>query len=276
MITISAFADEASPDLNVQMDVLASLGVRNIDVRGIDNTNVSTFTNAQAAQFRRQMDDRGFRTACIGSPIGKIRLDEPVGPHLETLARCIEVAHIMGTPFIRVFSFFAAKDKDFAGARGEVFDRLVQMVEAAKAGNVILLHENEHDVYGRTAVECVDIMKTFGSENFKSIFDPANFIVADVKPYDDAWTKGLSYLTYWFHIKDARKGEKTCRPAGEGDGQFDAIFADLKRRQWSGMMTVEPHLAACGRFGGQSGEELFHLAVTTLQKMLDKYGMKWE
>ena len=275
MITLSAFADEAAPDLATQMDVLESVRVKAIDVRSIEGQNVSTFTNEQAAACRRQMDDRGFRTACIGSPIGKIRLDEPMAPHLEALARCIEIAHIMGTPYIRVFSFFAPRDGDFSGARREVFDRLSKMLQAARAGNVVLLHENEFDVYGRSAAECLDIMETFGGDQFKFIFDPANFVVGDIKPYDDAWTKGLGDLTYWFHIKDAVKGQPHCCPAGQGQGQFDKIFADLKRRRWSGTMTIEPHLTAWGQFGSFSGADLFREATTALQKLLDEHELDW-
>jgi sugar phosphate isomerase/epimerase len=275
MITLSAFADEAASDLATQMDVLESVRVKAIDVRNIDGRNVSTFTNEQATAYRRQMDDRGFRTACIGSPIGKIRLDEPMGPHMESLARCIEIAHIMGTPYVRMFSFFAPQGGDFAGARPEVFNRLSMMLAAAKAGGVILLHENEYDVYGRTTAECLDILKTFGGEHFKGIFDPANFVLGDVKPYDDAWTKGLAELTFWFHIKDAVKGEGHCCPAGKGQGQFDKLLPDLKRRRWSGTMTIEPHMAAAGTYGGYSGADLFRVATTELQRLLDENELDW-
>ena len=276
MITLSAFADEAAADLATQMDVLESVRVKAIDVRSIDGKNVSTFTNEQAGQYRRQMDDRGFRTACIGSPIGKIRLDEPMAPHMDALARCIEIAHIMGTPYIRVFSFFAPQGGDFTGARREVFDRLAMMLAAARKGRVILLHENEFDVYGRSATECLDIMKTFGGDHFKFIFDPANLVVGGIKPYDEAWTQGLGDLTFWFHIKDAVKGEPHCCPAGKGQGQFDKIFADLKRRRWAGTMTIEPHMGAWGQFGSFSGQDLFKLATTELQKLLDEYELDWQ
>jgi len=275
MITLSAFADEAAADLTTQMDVLESVNVKAIDVRSIDGKNVSTFTNEQAAEYRRQMDGRGFRTACIGSPIGKIRLDEPMAPHMEQLARCIEIAHVMGTPYIRMFSFFPPQGGDFTGARPEVFNRLTMMHQAARAGGVILLHENEFDVYGRSAAECLDIMKTFGGEHFKFIFDPANFVVGDIKPYDDAWTQGLADLTFWFHIKDAVKGQPHCCPAGQGQGQFDKIFSDLKRRRWSGTMTIEPHLTAWGQFGSFSGADLFREATTALQKLLDEHELDW-
>ena len=42
----------------------------------------------------------------IGSPIGKIFIDEDFPPHLERMRHAAEVAHFFGAPYIRIFSFF--------------------------------------------------------------------------------------------------------------------------------------------------------------------------
>ncbi len=49
MFTISAFADEISPDPQEQIDVLKSCGVRHIEFRSILGTNVLALTDAQIA-----------------------------------------------------------------------------------------------------------------------------------------------------------------------------------------------------------------------------------
>ena len=51
MVTFSAFADEIAPDLKTQMEVCAANGVRCIDVRGIDDINVSKLTTEQAPKL---------------------------------------------------------------------------------------------------------------------------------------------------------------------------------------------------------------------------------
>ncbi len=276
MITFSAFADEIGPDLTLQMDTCLANGVRCIDVRGIDNKNVSKMTPAEAAAYRKRMEDRGVSVPCIGSPLGKIRMDEDFNEHLEVMKNCCAVAHAFGTRLIRVFSFYPSQGKNIADERAAVMGRLFAMVELAKAEDCILMHENEKAIYGAKTAGVKDILTTINSRFLLGIFDPANYVEEGVAPYSDGWTKGLDSLTHYFHIKDKKPGEETCVPAGEGAGEFSLLFADLKKRGWSGMMTLEPHMSAAGQFAGFTGPDLFGRAVTSLKALCDKAGLKYQ
>ena len=276
MITFSAFADEIGDDLTAQMDTCEAGGIKCIDVRGIDGVNVSAMSLEQARGYKKQMDDRGFAVPCIGSPIGKIKISDDFDAHLDLLKHCCEVANTFGTDLIRMFSFYPTEGKNIADQRGEVMDRMGAMLKVAEAAGAVLMHENEVNIYGAKADGVNDLFATFKSDHFKSIFDPANFVNEDQRPYDDCWTKGLADLTEYFHIKDKVRGEETCVPAGEGEGQFAEIFADLKSRGWSGYMTLEPHLAAAGQFAGFTGPDLFAKAVTALKGMCDRAGLAYE
>ena len=274
MITISAFADEIGPDLDVQMDTCQAAGVRCIDVRGIDGVNVSKMTAAQAREYRRRMDGRGFAVPCVGSPIGKIRLSDDFASHLELLRHVIELAEIFGTRNIRVFSFYAAEGGgNILDHRGEVLDRMAAMVQVARAAGVVLYHENEKGIYGAKPAAVLDLFEQFGGEHFKGVFDPSNYVEEGVRPYDDGWRAGLAEVTEWFHVKDSQGGRR-CVPAGEGDGQFREIFADLKTRNWSGVMTLEPHLSASGEFAGFTGAGLFGKAAEALKGLVSDAGLE--
>ena len=276
MITISAFADEISPDLAEQMDVCESHGVKCIDVRGIDEMNVSTMTVAQATEYKKRMDDRSFSVPCIGSPIGKIKISDDFEEHLELLKHCCDVAKAFGTSRIRMFSFYPSEGARIEDQRDDVLRRMQRMVEAVEAADVVLLHENEKAIYGAKPAGVKDLFATIQSEHFKGIFDPANFVEEGVAPYDDAWTKGLAELTDYFHIKDKVPGADTCVPAGEGDGQFGQLFADLKKIGWSGYATLEPHMASAGQFSGFTGPELFARAVAGLKSVCDEAGIEYK
>ncbi|MEI7835212.1 MAG: TIM barrel protein [Planctomycetota bacterium] len=272
MITISAFADEIAPDLGVQMDTCGALGIRCIDVRGIDGVNISKMTAAQARQYRRQMDDRGFSVPCLGSPIGKIRLSDDFPAHLELLEHVIELAEIFGTRNIRVFSFYPAEGTNILDHRDEVLERMAAMVQAARAAGVVLYHENEKGIYGATPTAVLDLFEQLGGECFKGVFDPSNYVEEGIRPYDEGWQNGLDRVTDWFHVKDSLGGRQ-CVPAGAGDGQFRELLADLKRRNWSGVMTLEPHLSASGQFAGFTGPGLFGEAVESLRGLLREAGL---
>lgn len=276
MITISAFADEIGPGLMQQMDVCESHGIRCIDVRNIDDTNVSKMKIAQIKQYRKQMADRGFRVPCIGSPLGKIRISDDFGVHMESLKHLCEVAREFGTNLIRVFSFYPTEGKNIADQRKEVMDRLFAMCQTAAKTGVVLMHENEKGIYGAKPTGVLDIFKTIQAPNLQGIYDPANYVEEDVAPFDDGWRKGLDKVTHFFHVKDKVPGTDTCVPAGQGRGQFAELFAELKKLNWSGYMTLEPHMSVAGQFSGYTGPENFAKAVSGLKATLDKAGLKYQ
>lgn len=275
MITISAFADEIGPNLDLQMNTCEAHGVKCIDVRGIDGVNVSKMTLAQVAEYKRRLDDRGFTVPCIGSPIGKIRMDEDFDAHIDLLKHCFDVARAFGTRLIRGFSFYPSQGAKIADERDAVMERMQGMVAAAEAADCVFMHENEKAIYGATPAGVKDMFATIAGAHFKGIFDPANYVEEGIAPYDDGWTEGLAELTDYLHIKDKIPGEEACTPAGTGQGQFPEIFADLARRNWSGYATLEPHLAQAGQFTGFTGPDLFAKAADALKAVCDTAGIPY-
>lgn len=276
MITISAFADEIGADLKMQMDTCEANGITCIDVRGIDDVNVSKMTLAKAREYKTQMDDRGFAVPCIGSPIGKIKMDDDFDEHLDLLRHCCDLAKVFGTDRIRMFSFYASEGANILDERGAVMDRMAAMVAVAEAAGVVLYHENEKAIYGAAPDGVKDLFATIQSGHFQGIFDPANYVEEGIRPYDDGWAAGLAELTRHFHVKDKVPGAETCVPAGQGAGQFPEILADLKARNWSGYMTLEPHMMAGGQFAGFTGPDLFANAVAGLKGLLEQNGLEYQ
>src|SRR5207247_4713916 len=100
MFTLSAFADEIDPNPQRQIDVLRQCGVRHIELRSILKTNVLDLTDLQVAELKSLLDQHGFRVSAIGSPIGKIKINEPFEPHLKRFRRAIELCTAFDTPNI--------------------------------------------------------------------------------------------------------------------------------------------------------------------------------
>src|SRR5437660_8504473 len=105
MFTLSAFADEIDPDPQRQMDVLSQCGIRHIELRSILKTNVLDLTDLQVRELKGLLDRNGFQLSAIGSPIGKIKIDQPFEPHLKRFERAIELCQVFGTKNIRIFSY---------------------------------------------------------------------------------------------------------------------------------------------------------------------------
>jgi hypothetical protein len=80
---LSGFADEISPELDDQLAILAAESISHLELRSVWSTNVADVGGRELASFRRALDDAGVRVSAIGSPIGKIELEAPLGPELE-------------------------------------------------------------------------------------------------------------------------------------------------------------------------------------------------
>lgn len=277
MIRLSAFADEISPDLDEQIAVLSSEKVRFLDLRGVWNTNVLDLSDQQVTRVKETLDAHGIGVAAIGSPIGKVPIDSSFNEHLHLFERAITVAQALQTPYIRIFSFYppAASDRGAvnpAEYRDEVLRRLREMTARARAAAVILLHENEKDIYGDTIARCVDLLQGINDAHFQAVFDPANFIQCGQTPYPDAYEAIRPWLRY-VHVKDARS-DGSVVPAGEGVSHWPELLQRLRADGYDGFLSLEPHLALAGQYQGFSGPDLFRRASQALQQMLQAMG--WE
>ena len=164
LYTISAFADEIGPDPEHQMAILGRSGVHRIEFRSIHSTNVLDLTDLQISEFQSLLKKHSFGLSAIGSPIGKVRIDSPFEPHLKRFERAIELAKRLETPNIRIFSYYLPEaGGDWATWRSEVMARLETKVRLAEKAGLILLHENEHNIYGDSPERVEDIFRQISS-----------------------------------------------------------------------------------------------------------------
>lgn len=286
-IALTGFSDEISPRLDAQLEAMQEFGLSYLELRGADQINVSDLAGETLAQVKHKLHQAGMRVSALGSPIGKISIEEEFAPHLEKFTRTAHVAHTLwdGTPrpdgitmpCIRMFSFYLPKDRDPALYREQVLDRLGLLVEAAKREGVMLLHENEKGIYGDTAPRCLELMEAFYGSHFRAVFDFANFVEVG-QDTAEAYRLLRPYIAY-VHIKDALAGEKKIVPAGQGDGQVKLLLGKLLESGYRGFLSLEPHLVdfsglsaleleAHQRDSAMDGKTAWRVALTALQDIL--------
>jgi sugar phosphate isomerase/epimerase len=275
VFTLTGFADEISPDLDEQLDVLESENIRYLELRGVWDKNVLDLSDEEVGAIKAALDARGIGVSAIGSPIGKIRLDEPFDPHLERFRRALHLAQYFDCGYIRLFSFYPPSGEDIAAHRDGVLERMWALDEAAQGQDVILAHENERDIYGDIPERCVDLLTTLPCERWAAVFDPANFIYVGVRPFDRAYPLLEDFITYC-HIKDATFEPLVTRPAGEGDAQIAELLTALARKGVSCFLSLEPHLTSGGQFRGFSGPERFREAARALKRVLAEVDAEWD
>lgn len=276
---ISGFSDEISEDIQVQFTVLKKLGISCFEPRGINGKNISELSDTEVDELRKNMEQYGIHVSSIGSPIGKVKLTDDWEAHFALFQRVVEIAKRLDSRYIRIFSFYHEGEAWTDVERTEVVTRLKKMIGYAKEKDIILLHENEKDIYGDTKERCLDLMKELSCEHFQAVFDPANFVQCGQNTRE-AYEMLKDHIAY-MHIKDAWEKDGSVVPAGQGDGNVEYILKDLFASGYQGYLSLEPHL---GNFIGlvqleqgrelhklpEGGEGTFTLAYLALQEILER------
>ena len=276
-IILSGFSDEIAPELDLQLAAIREWGLSHIELRAADGVNVSDFSTEKVKEVKNKLAGAGVSVSSIGSPIGKIGIEEDFAPHLEKLKRTLEIQKELGAPYLRMFSFYIPQGRAPEDFREEVLDRVGRMAEEAAAWDSVLLHENEKGIYGDSAPRCKELLEAFYGPHFKAVFDFANFVQVGQQTLP-AYELLKPYVEY-VHVKDAQWGTGAVVPAGQGDGHVKEILTDLIGGGWKGFLSLEPHLTDFAglaaleqdpqkRGSALDGKSAWKLALDSLKEIL--------
>jgi len=274
MWTLSGFADEIDPDPKIQFATLNDLGITHVEFRSAWGTNVLDLTDEQIDEVAELLTAHGLSVSSIGSPIGKINIEDDFDAHLVRADRALVVAERLGAPFIRIFSFFLRPDQAPEQYRDEVIRRMTALAAKAEPTGVVLLHENEKDIYGDIPARVLDIVESVGSPALRLAWDPANYVQVGVTPFTDGYVALRPYTVY-VQIKDALLATGDVVPAGEGDGQVRETVRALAADGFDGFFSMEPHLGTYNEFGALSGAANFTRATRAFTAILDSEGIAY-
>ena len=242
-LMISGFSDEISSDFDTQLEVVSNLGMHYLSLRGIDGKNIGDYTVDEIKEsVLPRLQKWNIGVSSIGSPIGKVFINDEEGFEkqkvmLETLC---QISNLLNCKYIRIFSFYIPKGEDADQYKDDVISKIKAFADIAEKHNVILLHENEKDIYGDIARRCHEILKAVASPSFKAIFDFANFVQCgeDTQECYDLLKDEIVYI----HIKDAVSTDSQNVVCGTGEGKIPEILAQAIDSGYKGFLTLEPHL----------------------------------
>ncbi len=274
MWTLSGFADEISPDLDEQVALVTSLGLRYIELRSAWDVNVLDLDPAQLQRAKATLDAAGLGVSSIGSPIGKIAITDDNVPHLERMRHAAEVAELFGAPYIRMFSYFMPPGADPDSYRDEVISRIAALATIAEEAGVTLIHENEKEIFGDIPRRCLDIVEAVNSPALALTWDNANFVQCGVRPFAEAYPLLAPHVAY-LQVKDALVADGTVVPADEGDGEFRETMRAFAAAGFDGFVSLEPHLGYGHSLGGFSGPENWTRAYRAFTSILDEEGIAY-
>lgn len=239
-LILSAFADEYSSNFDEQLAVLNELGISHIELRFVDGKNVSALSDEEIDAVEEKLHKANIRVSSIGSPLGKIKLDEDMDAHMQMAEKLCALAKRLNAKFMRVFSFYLPDGKTRAECRDEVLAALERLLDIADKYGVTLCHENEANIYAESPDYCLDVLQHFKGR-LKAVFDMGNFALDGYEPYPNAYQMLRPYIAY-FHVKDALSAGAIV-PPGKGEGKIQKIFDAYKQTMTADtFVTLEPHL----------------------------------
>jgi sugar phosphate isomerase/epimerase len=188
----------------------------------------------------------------------------------EKLRKAVKAANHLNIRRIRIFTPEVPEGQHEELAQ-KVIGWMSEQRKLAEDFGVTLIHENDAKFWGAYPANAKRLFESLANDNFKAAFDFANTVLLGYDPLNDWFPWLLPYLDT-IHIKDAVKSEVKVVPAGEGDARIAETLKYLIDQNWSGPLTLEPHLQSAGALGGFSGVQLFEVATNALRKVLAEAG----
>ncbi|HOT91161.1 MAG TPA: sugar phosphate isomerase/epimerase family protein [Anaerolineae bacterium] len=273
--TLSAFGDEIAPDLEEQLQTLNALNVGRLDLRGAWGKNVLRMDDDDLEQVVKLCNAHHIQVACLGSPIGKSPITEPIEYEIGNLTRIFQVGEVVGCRRVRLFSFYppdTSTNEHYDDYVEEAVARLAKLTEMAEREGFVLLLENEKGIVTDTLARCEAVIKAINRPALRFLWDSANFVqVGEERVVERGWPMVGEFIGY-VHVKDAVLADGHVVPAGEGDGQLPLLLTHLKEAGYQGVLALEPHLKIAGHSTGFSGAEGMKIAVTALRKVMAETG----
>ena len=266
-IIISGFADEIDPQLDVQLKVVKELGMDHICLRAADGKGIADYSVEEfKTAILPRLNEAGVKVSSLGSPIGKIDIDDEAAyeKQLGQLDTLCQICQLVDCKYIRMFSFWMIK-KNPDEWKEEVLKKLRGFAEIAEKYNVILIHENEKDIYGDIGSRCKVILDELASPNFKAAFDFANFVQCGENT-EECWEMLKEHVVY-IHFKDAVSGNNENVVCGTGEGKIPELLKNaIKEDGYEGFLTLEPHLVLFATLQSLEVEDATEVIATNKAK----------
>ncbi|WP_415401183.1 sugar phosphate isomerase/epimerase family protein [Tateyamaria sp. SN3-11] len=259
---LGVICDGISRDLAHAVDVMDEFGLDYAELQFVGDTEVGDHTAQQIADIDALLRDRGKPVSCLSRHIfaGTTTQNRPGDAlhtqHMDALKRVIEMAHVVGSPLVRIMT--QKKEQILWGSGGAekwnvahgAWDTMAPMVapavELARAEGVTLVVETGNGTMvnsNYTARKLIDELDA--KDALKVLWDPGNNCWCHELAYPDGYEEVKDGYLGHVHIKDVQVDtpRATLEVREMGQGQLGPLFqpmADAMRRDgYDGVVSFE-------------------------------------
>ena len=259
---LGVICDGISHDLTHCVNVMDEFDLDYAELQFVGDKEVGDHSLSEIREIDALLRDRGKPVSCLSRHIfaGMTRAnkagDELHSTHMDALKRVIEMAHIVGSPLVRImtpkkeqilFGLNGAERWNVAhGAWDDILPLIAPAIEVAKAENITLVVETGNGTMvnsNYTARKLIDDLDAKGT--LKVLWDPANNCWCHETAFPDGYDEVKDGYLGHIHIKDVQvdtpRATLEVRPMGEGQlrDQFQPMADALRKDNYDGVISFE-------------------------------------
>jgi len=259
---LGVICDGISRDLAHAVDVMDEFGLEYAELQFVGETEVGDHSAEEIREIDALLRDRGKPVSCLsrhvfaGLTTANAPGDEAHTRHMDALKRVIDMAHVVGSPLVRIMTNRkeqilwghngAEKWNVAHGAWDKTLPLIAPAIELARAEGVTLVVETGNGTMvnssytGRKLIDDLD-----AKDVLKVLWDPAN----NCWCHERAWPEGYDELRGGYlghvHIKDVLvdtpRATLTVTRMGEGQlaDQFQPMADALRADNYDGVISLE-------------------------------------
>lgn len=259
---LGVICDGISRDLAHTVDVMDEFGLTYAELQFVGEKEVGDHSAAEIAEIDRLLRDRGKPVSCLSRHIfaGMTRDNTPGDAlhtaHMDALKRVIDMAHVVGSPLVRIMT--PKKEQIYWGHGGAekwnvahgAWDACLPLIapacDVARDAGVTLVVETGNGTMVNSNWTARKMIDDLGAKDvLKILWDPANNCWCHEKAWPDGYEAAAGGYLGHVHIKDVEvdtpKATLTVKRLGEGQlaDQFQPMADALRADGYDGVVSFE-------------------------------------
>ena len=259
---LGVITDGISRDFEHALAVMDEFGLDYAELQFLWDKEAGDQDVAELRRIKELLDRHGKKVSNIcrhvfaGMPMTTKPGDPLHTSHMDGLKRCIDMAHTLGSPLVRIlsgrkemilFGLHGAEQWNVAkGAWDALLPLIAPAVELARAEDITLVVETGNGTMVNSCWTGRKLIDDLGAQDvLKILWDPANNCWAHETAYPDGYELMRGGYLGHIHIKDVHadtpKATLEVRPMGEGQlaDQFRPMAAALAADGYDGVVSFE-------------------------------------
>ncbi len=243
---LGVICDGISRDLEHAVDVMDEFNLEYAELQFVGEKEVGDHSAEEIVAIDQLLSDRGKPVSCLSRHIfaGMTSVNKPGDvlhiKHMDALKRVIDMAHIVGSPLVRIMT--SKKEQILWGAHGAekwnvahgAWDAMLPLiapaVELAKSEGVTLVVETGNGTMvnsNYTARKMIDDLDA--KDNLKILWDPANNCWCHERAFPNGYEEAKDGYLGHIHIKDVYVDtpRATLEVRQMGEGQLAELFQPM-------------------------------------------------